>query len=88
MPTGTRTRTRTAVAEPVTTTPVQAEDVVLAEFDRPRGEKISIRKGVGKDGGVYLDLRTMYQDDAGEWNFTRKGVRLSEAEAGELCGLL
>lgn len=81
-----RNATRSAaVAEPTTA----GEQVLVAEFDRPRGEKIRCHKGVGRDGGTYWDVRNWYTDDNdGELKPTRKGVRLSAAEADALKAAL
>jgi len=53
-----------------------AEDKVVSSFERNATEQVraTLKEFRGKR---YLDLRIYYQDDAGEWKPTRKGVSLS-----------
>lgn len=53
-----------------------ADDKVVSSFKRNPTEEVraTLKEFRGKR---YLDLRIYYQDEAGEWKPTRKGVSLS-----------
>ena len=53
-----------------------AEDRVVSSFKRNPTEEVRATLKEFR-GRRYLDLRIYYQDDAGEWKPTRKGVSLS-----------
>jgi hypothetical protein len=53
-----------------------ADDKVVSSFKRNPTEEVRATLKEFR-GRRYLDLRIYYQDDAGEWKPTRKGVSLS-----------
>lgn len=53
-----------------------ADDKVVSTFKRNPTEEVRATLKEFR-GRRYLDLRIYYQDDAGEWKPTRKGVSLS-----------
>ena len=52
---------------------VQQEEVLVRAIDKGLGNRIHIRISRFKDRD-YLDIRNYYEDDAGEWKPTRKGI--------------
>lgn len=64
------------------------EDMVVETFERPRGEVIQVRKGKGRDGKLYIDIRNLYTADDGELRFTKKGVRFNADEKEKLQAAL
>ena len=51
----------------------QQDEVLVSAIDKGLGNRIHIRISRFKDRD-YLDIRNFYEDDAGEWKPTRKGV--------------
>jgi hypothetical protein len=51
----------------------QQDEVLVRAIDKGLGNRIHIRISRFKDRD-YLDIRNFYEDDAGEWKPTRKGV--------------
>lgn len=52
---------------------IQGEEVLVRAIDKSLGNRIHIRISEFKDRD-YLDIRNYYEDDAGEWKPTRKGI--------------
>jgi hypothetical protein len=52
---------------------LQQDEVLVRAIDKGLGNRIHIRISRFKDRD-YLDLRNYYEDDAGEWKPTRKGI--------------
>jgi len=52
---------------------IQQEEILVSAIDKSLGNRIHIRISQFKDRD-YLDIRNYYEDDAGEWKPTRKGV--------------
>jgi hypothetical protein len=52
---------------------LQQQEVLVQAIEKGLGERIHVRVSQFK-GRVYLDVRNFYEDDAGEWKPTRKGV--------------
>ena len=61
--------------------------MILGEIERNPTERlrISLENFKGRD---YVDLRIYYQDDAGEWRPTKKGVTLSPEKVDEAMEIL
>ncbi len=52
---------------------IQQDEVLVSAIDKGLGNRIHIRISRFKDRD-YLDIRNYYEDDAGEWKPTRKGI--------------
>ncbi len=52
---------------------LQQDEVLVRTIDKGLGNRIHIRISRFKDRD-YLDIRNYYEDDAGEWKPTRKGI--------------
>ena len=52
---------------------IQQDEVLVSAIDKSLGNRIHVRISRFKDRD-YLDIRNYYEDDAGEWKPTRKGV--------------
>ena len=52
---------------------IQQDEVLVSAIDKGLGNRIHIRISRFKDRD-YLDIRNSYEDDAGEWKPTRKGI--------------
>ena len=52
---------------------LQQDEVLVRAIDKGLGNRIHIRISRFKDRD-YLDIRNYYEDDAGEWKPTRKGI--------------
>jgi len=52
---------------------IQQDEVLVSAIDKSLGNRIHIRISRFKDRD-YLDIRNYYEDDAGEWKPTRKGI--------------
>ena len=52
---------------------IQQDEVLVRAIDKGLGNRIHIRISRFKDRD-YLDIRNYYEDDAGEWKPTRKGI--------------
>ena len=52
---------------------LQQDEVLVRAIDKSLGNRIHIRISRFKDRD-YLDIRNYYEDDAGEWKPTRKGI--------------
>jgi len=52
---------------------IQQDEVLVRSIDKGLGNRIHIRISRFKDRD-YLDIRNYYEDDAGEWKPTRKGI--------------
>ncbi len=52
---------------------LQQQEVLVQAIEKGLGDRIHVRVSQFK-GRVYLDIRNFYEDDAGEWKPTRKGV--------------
>ncbi len=52
---------------------VQQDEVLVRAIEKGLGNRIHIRISRFKDRD-YLDIRNYYEDDAGEWKPTRKGI--------------
>lgn len=62
-------------------------DVVLGEIQKKEGEKIVVAMKEYR-GFDYLDIRTFFLNDKGEWCFTKKGITLAPAKITELISML
>lgn len=51
----------------------QQEEILVRAIDKGLGNRIHIRISEFKDRD-YLDIRNYYEDEAGEWKPTRKGI--------------
>ena len=52
---------------------IQQDEVLVSAIDKSLGNRIHVRISRFKDRD-YLDIRNYYEDDAGEWKPTRKGI--------------
>ena len=52
---------------------LQQDEILVRAIDKSLGNRIHIRISRFKDRD-YLDIRNYYEDDAGEWKPTRKGI--------------
>jgi len=52
---------------------IQQEEILVSAIDKSLGNRIHIRISQFKDRD-YLDIRNYYEDEAGEWKPTRKGI--------------
>ena len=52
---------------------IQQDEVLVSSIDKSLGNRIHVRISRFKDRD-YLDIRNYYEDDAGEWKPTRKGI--------------
>lgn len=52
---------------------IQQEETLVRAIDKSLGNRIHIRISEFKDHD-YLDIRNYYEDEAGEWKPTRKGI--------------
>ena len=52
---------------------IQQDEVLVSAIDKSLDNRIHVRISRFKDRD-YLDIRNYYEDDAGEWKPTRKGV--------------
>jgi len=52
---------------------IQQDEVLVRAIDKGLGNRIHIRISRFKDRD-YLDIRNYYEDGAGEWKPTRKGI--------------
>ena len=65
----------------------EQQEVLVRAIDRGLGDRIHVRVSQFK-GRVYLDVRNFYEDDAGEWKPTRKGVSVPVEFYAELMDAL
>lgn len=63
------------------------QEVLVRSIERGLGDRIHVRVSQFK-GRVYLDVRNFYEDEAGEWKPTRKGVSIPVEFYGELMDAL
>ncbi|MFC2095752.1 transcriptional coactivator p15/PC4 family protein [Candidatus Bipolaricaulota bacterium] len=54
---------------------IQQEEILVRAIDKSLGNRIHIRISEFKDRD-YLDIRNYYEDEAGEWKPTRKGIAI------------
>lgn len=52
---------------------IQQDEVLVSSIDKSLGNRIHVRISRFKERD-YLDIRNYYEDDAGEWKPTRKGI--------------
>lgn len=64
-----------------------ADDQVIDRFRRNATEEVRATLRTYR-GRKYMDLRIYYQDDAGEYKPTKKGINLSVEMLGELTRMV
>lgn len=69
------------------TTAEVKEDVTLGEIQKSDKEKIVVSLKEYQ-GHKYLDLRIHFLTDAGQWQYTKKGITLNPAKVKNLILLL
>ena len=66
---------------------IQQEEILVSAIDKSLGNRIHVRISQFKDRD-YLDIRNYYEDDAGEWKPTRKGIAVPVEFYDELMASL
>ena len=66
---------------------LQGDEILVRAIDRGLGNRIHIRISEFRDRD-YLDIRNYYEDDAGEWKPTRKGIAVPVEFYDELMDAL
>lgn len=66
-----------------------AEDngTIIGEIQKKDTEKIQVARKEFK-GFEYVDIRTMFLGEDGQWQFTKKGITLAPAKVKELIAVL
>jgi len=54
---------------------IQGDEILVQAIDKGLGNRIHIRISEFRERD-YLDIRNYYEDDAGEWKPTRKGIAI------------
>jgi len=54
---------------------IQGDEILVRAIDKGLGNRIHIRISEFRERD-YLDIRNYYEDDAGEWKPTRKGIAI------------
>ena len=66
---------------------LQGDEILVRAIDKGLGNRIHIRISEFRDRD-YLDIRNYYEDDAGEWKPTRKGIAVPVEFYDELMDAL
>ncbi|MFH0813131.1 MAG: transcriptional coactivator p15/PC4 family protein [Pseudomonadota bacterium] len=62
-------------------------DIEIGEIQKNSVSKIKVASREYKGRG-FIDIRTFFQNEAGEWEPTKKGIAISPDKVGELIHLL
>ncbi|MFH0812845.1 MAG: transcriptional coactivator p15/PC4 family protein [Pseudomonadota bacterium] len=63
------------------------DGILIGELEKNSTSKIKVMVREYK-GREFVDVRTYFQSDDGEWQPTKKGIAISPAKVGELVRLL